>query len=453
MIIDERIIANGITVEILAKLIRKHEMNAGKFRKYYDYYIGKHDILNHTKDTRGAANNRVVCNHAKYIVDIARAYLVGNPVKYEVSKGYDIEKIKDAYLEQNIEHIDGELVKNVGIYGRAYELVYATPASEPRSAFIEPTKAFVVYNDDCTHFPLFGVYYYRTFNLDGAVSGCVCNVYTENEIFTYENDTDAWEGMRLTYQAGHYFGDVPLIEYRNNEERQGDCEQLIPLIDAYNKLQSERVNDKEDFVNSFLFLKDLLLDSEDVRKLKRERILMGDKDSDAKYLNKIMAESDIKTLRDDLKSDIHRFSTVPDLTDEKFAGMQSGIAIRYKLLGFGQTTKNKEEMTSAGLKKRFKLYNHYLSILGGMKNVPLHRVDVIFTYNLPVNNLENAQMLNYLGDDVSLETKLSQLDFISDPKEEAALVRAERAAEYEERIKRVEGIAGGGGYGRDFNKY
>lgn len=35
-------------------------------------------------------------------------------------------------------------------------------------------------------------------------------------------------------------------------------------------------------------------------------------------------------------------------------------------------------------------------------------------------------MLNYLTDIVSLETKLEQLDFVSDAKEEAGLVKKER---------------------------
>ncbi len=432
MIIDERIIKDGITVEIIAKLIRKHEAEIPRFVKLYNYYLGRHDILNCEKDIKTAANNRVVCNHAKYVVDVARAYLVGVPVKYEASEGFDIEPVKDAYTEQNIEHTDGELVKLAGIYGRAYELIYADADSRPRSAFISPVSAFVVYNDDCTHIPLFGVYCYRTFNLDGAVSGCVCNVYTDTLAQTYENDTDAWEGMRLTSETEHYFGSVPLIEYRNNEERQGDYEQLIPLIDAYNKLQSERVNDKEDFVNSFLFARNMVLNSDDAAKLKRERILLGDEGSDAKYLNKIMTESDVKTLRDDVKEDIHRFSMVPDLTDEKFSGTQSGVAIRYKLLGFEQMIKNKEEMISESLKNRFEMYNHYLSLSESMSIVPLHRVDVVFTHNLPVNNLENAQMINYLADTVSLETKLSQLDFVTDAAEEAALVRDEQAAKTDE---------------------
>lgn len=40
--------------------------------------------------------------------------------------------------------------------------------------------------------------------------------------------------MTMTNSQHHYFGKMPMVEYRNNEEKQGDFEQMIPLIDAYN---------------------------------------------------------------------------------------------------------------------------------------------------------------------------------------------------------------------------
>lgn len=454
MIIDEQIIQSGVDAIMLSKLIHRHERSNSDLGRLYNYYKGGHKICNRpAKADPQAANNRVMCNHAKYIVDIAKAYLVGNPIKYEVSEGFDIEPIKNTYLEQNIAHVDSEIVKLAGIYGRAYELVYADEKSRPRSAYIHPTQAFVVYNDDCTHYPLFGVYYYKTRDIDGNVNGVVCNVYWPDHLETWESNVDSWESMCCTYDDIHYFGDVPLIEHRSNEERQGDFEQVISQIDAYNTLQSDRVDNKSDFVNSFLFVKNMLLDNDTAKALKKERILCGDIDSDAKYLSQVMTESDIKTLRDDLKEDIHRFSMVPDLSDESFGNNLSGVAIKYKLLGFEQMAKNKETELTRSLKKRFELYNKYLNKRDNMPIVPAHRVDVVFTHNLPVNNLEVSQMMSYLGNDVSLETKLAQLDFVSDPKEEAQLVRNQTAADYQEKIRRVEGIAKGGGYGADFNQY
>jgi SPP1 family phage portal protein len=139
-----------------------------------------------------------------------------------------------------------------------------------------------------------------------------------------------------------------------------------------------------------------------------------------------MSESDIMVLRDNIKQDIHRFSMVPDLSDESFGNNLSGVAIKYKLMGFEQHIRNKERYFSRMLKQRFKLYNHFLELRGSMDYVPVHRVDVVFTRNLPVNELEVSQMINNLSGIATAETLLSQLSFVTDPKEEAELAAREK---------------------------
>ncbi len=181
-------------------------------------------------------------------------------------------------------------------------------------------------------------------------------------------------------------------------------EQMIPLIDAYNILESDRVNDKEQFVDAFLFLTGIDLDSEQAKKLKEERILMGYEGAAAQYLSKVMSESDIEVLKDSLKSDIHRFSMIPDLSDQTFGTNLSGVAIKYKLMGFEQHVRNKERYFTKALKQRFELYVNFLSLKGAMEYVPIHRIDVVFTRNLPVNELEISQMVNNLVGIASSET-------------------------------------------------
>ena len=88
-------------------------------------------------------------------------------------------------------------------------------------------------------------------------------------------------------------------------------------------------------------------------------------------------------LKDSLKSDIHRFSMIPDLSDQTFGTNLSGVAIKYKLMGFEQHVRNKERYFTKALKQRFELYVNFLSLKGAMEYVPIHRIDVVFTRNLP----------------------------------------------------------------------
>lgn len=426
MNINEEILSGGITPEILAKLIEKHRAEQSRFDKLRKYYIGEHNILIRPKTATGAANNKIVANHAKYIVDMCQSYLAGNAVTYAASEDYDIEPLKNMYLEQDIASLDSDLVKDMSIYGRAYELIYSNEQSRPRSVKLSPQNTFVCYSQSAAAKSLFGVYYYKKYNLDGYCTGTVCRVYDDANVYEYAGLLDSYSGMTLKNRSPHYFSGVPIIEYRNNEERQGDFEQLISLIDAYNLLQSDRVNDKEQFVDSFLLLTEIDIDSEQARKLREERILMGYEGAEAKYLSKVLSEADIKVLRDDLKNDIHKLSHVPDLSDESFGNNLSGVAIKYKLLGFEQHIKNKERNFARSLRERFRMYNGFLSLKSRMETVPTHRVDIVFTYNLPANNLETAQMINQLNTMVTQETLLGQLDFVGDPREESKLAKEEQ---------------------------
>lgn len=446
MIIDEEIISNGITPHILIRLIEQHRSEHERYKKLYDYYIGEHEIRNRSPKSKGAANNRLVCNHAKYIVDMVQSYLTGNPITYSASEDFDIEPLKNAYLEQDIASLDSETVKSMSIYGRAYELIYANEQSRPRSVRLNPQNAFICYSQNADRRALFGVHYYGRYGLDGMLAGFVCNVYDDSYIYNFTSSGASLQGLELQSVEPHYFGGVPIIEYQNNDDIQGDFEQLISLIDAYNLLQSDRVNDKEQFVNSILFLTGCEIDTEQAKKLMHERILMGCEGAQAQYLSKNLNEADTKVLRDDIKDDIHRLSHVPDLSDESFGNNLSGVAIKYKLLGFEQHIKNKERYLTKALRLRFERYNHFLTVLNAMELVPTHRVDVVYTYNLPANELEISQMINNLKGFATDETLLSRLPFVTDAKEESELARKEQAQAYREKIEATQDLAQGGGY-------
>jgi len=419
LIIDEEELRDGITPKLLARLIERHCRGHERIMRLKDYYNGNHEILRRTRKSGAAVNNRIVCNHAKYIVDIIQSYLVGNPVMYSAKDGYDIEAVKNSYLMQDIAMLDAEIEKEMSITGRGYELIYADEKAMPKSAVLGTGNTFVVYECGVYEKPLFGVHYFKRVDINGKCIGVCAIVADEDSVYTYENDEDSFYGMELKNCEKHYFGDIPIIEYRNNEECQGDFEQLIGLIDAYNLLESDRVNDKEQFVDAFLFLTGIDIDSEQAQRLREERILMGYDGATAQYLSKVMDEADIEVLRNSLRQDIHRFAMVPDLSDECFGSNLSGVAIKYKLLGFEQHVRNKERYFARGLKKRFELYRNFLAIKGSMENVPLYEVRIDFTRNLPTNELEVSQMINNLRGVVNTETLVSQLSFVDDPKNEA----------------------------------
>lgn len=217
-----------------------------------------------------------------------------------------------------------------------------------------------------------------------------------------------------------------MIEYRNNPEMLGDFEAVISLIDAYNLLQSDRINDKEQLVDAILCLYGMDFDSEQAELLKDSRMLANiPLDGKVEYLVKTLQEGDVDILRQNIEKDIHKISMTPNMSDENFVGNSSGVAIKYKLLAFEQNIKNKERYMEKGLMERFKLYNSFLMSKSQMQEVPIEEVDAIFKRNLPSNDYEISQMINNLSDLVDSETLLAQLSFIKDAKEIVELKKQE----------------------------
>ena len=73
-------------------------------------------------------------------------------------------------------------------------------------------------------------------------------------------------------------------------------------------------------------------------------------------------------------------------------------------------------------------------------------MEITFTYNLPANELEIAQMISLLTGTVSSETLLERIPFVSDAKEEAELAVEEKTESYRRRLESTQGLAEGGGY-------
>lgn len=403
-----------ITNQVLNDVIEYNERYKKRYEMLADYYIGKQAIMSRTKEDR-LKNNKVMINHAKYITDTNVGYLLGNPVDYQVSNGYDIQPLLDAYKKQTINDLDSEIAKDVSIFGLQYEYVYANEQAEPKSCEIDNQNAIIVYDDTVEHNKLFGLIYRPIFK--GETFKYWEIIYCDDKVVrTYKSYSKSLN--QVGKDQAHKFGKVPMIQYKNNPELLGDFEPVITLIDAYNLLQSDRVNDKEQLVDAILCMYGMDFDEEQAEMLKASRMLANiPVDGRVEYLVKTLQEGDVDVLRKNLENDIHKISMVPNMSDENFVGNSSGVAIRYKLLAFEQNVKNKERYMEKGLMERFELYNNYLVAISKMSEVPVEEVDAVFTRNLPSNDYEVSQMINNLADFVDSETLISQLSFIKDASE------------------------------------
>ena len=416
---------DNMTFETAKTYIKRHMAAMSRYNKLHDYYLGRHEILNRQKE-KDVPNNKIVCNHAKEISDTATGYFIGNPISYS---GKDADTVREWFDSTDIDKTDMFLAKKCSIYGVCYELVNMSndDVPEPKSYGLDPRNTFVVYDDTVEHKPLFAVYYYPSYDENYNLKSYKVWLYTNDMRYMYVTDT-RFESAELVKTEQNYFGKLQIIEYRNNDDAQGDFEQVIGLIDAYNLLMSDRVNDKEQFVDAILLLINAMLGDDEDEKSETKKILMQDKmlelpaESDARYLTRTFDESGVDILKKALEQDIHKFANVPCLSDENFAGNSSGVAMEYKLLGLEMITKIKERYFKEGIKKRIELYNAINRLRGG----ELAEAEPIFTRGLPKNVVELSGIVSQLSGLVPDEILLSLLPFIRDPKAAIEMLKQQR---------------------------
>ena len=421
----------ALSKELIYKLILKHTQERSRLQDLKKYYLGEHAILKHERRNKNAPNFKTVANHAKDIADTSTGYFMGNPIKYNNTADSDLEPLLVAFDGAEIDQVDAQNALNMAIYGRAYEYIYAKEGlTELDSTSVDPENVFIVYDDSIERKALFAVYYYEIKDDTKDATKYQAEVFTQNlhyHIVLRDSSTGTTQNEEV---EEHNLGQIPIIEYRNNHFAIGDYEQQISLIDAYNSLMGNRVNDKEQAVESILVLYGAQLadNLEDAREamsiLAEEGLLELPADAKADFLKNALDESATEILRKALKEDIYTFSHVPNLTDENFAGNSSGVAMEFKLLGLEMITKTKEANYKRGLRQRIAIFAHYL----GMQQIALEAHSIVpqFSRGLPKNLLELSQIINNLEGKVSLHQLISLLPFVEDPDAELEELEEEK---------------------------
>lgn len=417
----------------ILQLINVHRSTeALRIHRNIDYYEGRHKILSRSKKDSKAPNNKLVCNHAKDIADTSTGYFLSAPITYSTNDdSMNLDRLTDYFDKADVDDTDHDNALNMACAGVAYEYIYAAQdEARPLIKPLEPMHTFLVYDESIEEKILFGVYYYWVTDKSTNKEIYKAVVATKESICTFDiiNDSSATQSTDIV-ETAHNFGDVPIIQYLNNRSGIGDYEQQISLIDAYNTLMSDRVNDKEQFLDAILVLVGALLGDDEketgeaAKQLREMGILELPPEASADYITRSFDEASVEVLKKALKADIYTFSHVPCLTDENFVGNSSGVAMEYKLLGLEMITKTKERYYTKGLKQRMRLICNYL----GLKNIALNPAVIIpeFKRGLPKNMLELAQMITNLKGVVSQKTLISQLDFVEDPDGELEAVKYE----------------------------
>lgn len=448
-------------IERLKNFVGAHRVEQlDRLKELKRYYLADNNIkYREEKSDPYSADNRIASDWAKYIAIFEQGYMLGNPVEYK-NENAEIQKLIDQFSKQNNEKDHNVAIKtDLAIYGRAYELLN-TFQDEDGSVWVklyrmDPEQTFVIYDDSFEQRSLMAVNYYSISYGNGHKRDFV-KVYTSNAIYEYVDDNQETDTLKLKEVSEHFFNGVPVNEFSNNVDRTGAFEAVLDSIDAYDLSQSELANFQQDSNEALLVIsgnpftgvedKDF---TEDGRvnpngrlavsqAFKKAKILIlddnpipGGSAPSAHYLVKTYDTAGAEAYKERLVNDILRFTFTPDTTDNNFGGVQSGEAMKYKMMAADNYRGKQELLFEKGLMRRLRLAVNIWKIKGNdSENYNLiNETNVVFTPNLPQNDVELVAIVKSLYGVVSEQTIVEILEQVTGVNAEVEVKRLKEETE------------------------
>lgn len=311
--------------EVLNKALTAHAQNQREIDYLYKYYKGNTPILGKVKEVRPTINHKICENRANEIVNFKTGYCFGEPVQY-ILRGEKqglvkhLDVLNDYMFAEDKSAADRRIADWMHIAGTAYRMVLPRKRYDEGEApfdfyTLDPRYTFVVYHSGIGNKPVMGVKCIMQENNLPLYS-----VYTNDMYFEIE------EGI-LKLAQPHVLGMVPIIEYPASEARLGAFEIVLPLLDALNEVQSNRLDDVVQYVNSFLALLGGQIDEDGMKNLEAYKMLCLPNGVDAKYLSVAMQQGDIQTLADAIRYSIMAICGVPSQSGESASTSDTGRAV------------------------------------------------------------------------------------------------------------------------------
>jgi SPP1 family phage portal protein len=104
---------------------------------------------------------------------------------------------------------------------------------------------------------------------------------------------------------------IPIVEYPLEASRLGVFEVVVDLLNALNELDSNRLDDIVQYVNSFLAVLGGAVTEEVYEKLESWKMLCLPEGTDAKYLSANLSQADVQTLKNDILDAIVEITGIP----------------------------------------------------------------------------------------------------------------------------------------------
>ena len=433
-----------LTTDDIKDFIKMYEKEyIPKYEKLWRYFQGKNTAILDKKATDpNNPDNRTPVPYAKKIITTFTGYAYRpRYITYKSNNESYVETLQATFNDNN-EHIKTSMHgRNTGIYGVSYELLYidGDDRAMPKFAVVDPRQMILIYDNSIEPKKFAAIRYYKTGEdtFDVAVY-----LKSHTEYYTMTKDK---AGNIDKFIAGdvevNYFGDLPVAAYYLGDQIQGLIEPVLPLIDDYDLLISDSMNEFDRFAHAYMRLVGMTLAgfanskapgavNKALQLIKRRRVFENLPDKDAvTFLTKDIPTDYIKYMSELIQNQIHNQSHVPDLNSGAFADV-SGVAVQRLMFDFENVVSTAEAEFDVGLMDRISLINTVYKVTGQNPG-DVDEITISHKRNAPMNTKEFADTsltMKQAGFSSYLVADVMPDDIIPDVEEELARQEEEQAA-------------------------
>lgn len=391
------VITDDNVISVMNHALKTHRENRRDIEFLMDYYKGDQAILNREKQVRPDINNQVVINYAQQTTRDIVGYTFGKPITYTQRKAEKREVIRllNDYVEtEDKATSDQELATYCSICGVGYRGVFPDIDDSDlddvrfRLITLDASNTFVVYSTQIAHDPVLGCHSYKKQVGDDVV--VVYEVYTSNTYYRFESPNDVYvlTSSDLKESYPHILGQVPIVEYTNNQFRIGHWEMALSLLDAINLLGSDSVNDVEQFVNSILVATNAEFDNEAIESIKTHKMVslvapQPGMQVDLKYISAQLDMNGTQVLREYLEEAYRTIVGIPDRKTRGGGGGDTGDAVKLRdgWANMEIVARNSEMFFKRAEKRVLRLILTILNHANIITDLKLTDVDIKFSRN------------------------------------------------------------------------
>lgn len=441
----EEIRKNGISTDLLYKIIQKHLPNSIYNRQLYKRYMAIRDGVPifdrqpNYEEEENPINNKVNNNFFAEINDFETGYFAGEPISYSYSSTDEAEEttggkeaikaankmLTDFITRNNMYGVDMETTKNACIYGYSGRLFYIDPEGAERVIPVPGYETIILSDTDISE-PECAVRYYETADINGVKSWTV-QFYDNSNVITYKGELLS---LVQTDERKHNFDFCPLQGIAKNKECIGSAEGVLALIDDYDKIVSDNSNEIEAFVHALMVVGVNVEDNLIKRAQKSGMLIVPQVGTNAvnepvkwatKNINDAFTEHHLQRIEDN----IYRFSRTPNLADETF-GAASGVSLKFKLHGLETKCATFEANVMNSAQHMWRVLCSSWNKRNNVKIDPLQIV-MEFHRNFPLDKMSEAQTAQaFIGAGLPKEWVYSQIAGIDDVNYIMELLRNEK---------------------------